>query len=488
MFFCLFRKVPNMPRIINIDGTPIKNQGRFSLATHVAHSARGRALTRRWITGAGWPDKRSWSHEEKLRLSKADVTPGTVSHIAHMAGAPIPRRLMKSKRDFMGAIAKRNAMDVPPPAHAKNLRDVQHPGLLTVLLLICANNPLITRAGAVIALRATDEWDQLPVKPQPDTVYKYFRRIKPLIDRRNITQDKAAAEAFVPEFRREVVSEGYELFVNCDESQVVGRASSDKAVSGTTIAHPGGPIVGMIYTCWSDGTQTPIVVGTGADTHQGMEWSQFPRVRKIPERTHWIPGYRFLAHILGVIMPEVGRKGRKTLMVVDGCPTHFTNFAKLAYLCGVSADGEESMTIRFDRAELERDDLRNPGTFLRLLGWEVTDVSHREHVRKLKRTMSVVLDDGGVRLKVRFTPPNTTGLLQPCDVKVFGAFKAWWKGERRDELYRERVHLVKSDWAAFLASITFADMFRGIEDFFGQYYKAQWHRDAWKPLLGDLVQ
>lgn len=408
------------------------------------------------------------------------LTPTEAFHQIGFLQPKDPARLARIWRRELAALPKHT---LPTACSTKG---VQWPSLLTAVEDILTRN----RHIPVWALRAevleTDEAKTILAQGHAiseATVARYAHRLGYWCSQatRGREVDTAAAE----QWRAEVwpaLKDSYELHVNVDESYWYWRDVKGKELSkGGNKAQPSDQSLGMVFASFSTGRRVAVPVATPSKTHQNVTWEELDELHKTECRgTAWVSGGAFVDFLLTTVIPACEEEGVRTAcLLLDNCPAHAANLARLAVATG----------------EWHWDETQNPYPFVaakatmyeEAIQVMIADKKNKEYKKysDVIRAKGVALVVGGFVLRVAWFPPNTTAILQPCDLSIFGFVKQCW-----------RCYGFPDAWAAakaqgdlqiftkFKASLPWATFLRALNKIFKDV-DAERVKLGWRHLLGE---
>lgn len=406
--------------------------------------------------------KGAWCRETKIAILNR-IDQGASIEDAFRAEKVCPPKKVSQTLNQWRLKLKKGAQDAYiPPGHMSD-KGPHHPALVEKMLEIVTVNPRITLTGLYLQTKKTQEWrDAAALNEGQDlcqkTLERYWQeRVKPRLCRKQQAADRAAAAAFCTAFRAIVGEERITTLINMDESLWYIRYPG-KAASGAATKIDG-PAIGMVFTSWGDARLTEVSVATSNRNHRQLNWKDVPNVVKTDSPTYWVSRDSVVDHIRHQVMPHIG-PAERPMLLMDNCSIHAAGLAREAawakYLGQGGAhetpDGAIWLLIprEFEKPSEARvlgdakmdvdtvgegnakgDDDYSHDECEQILT-AVVDEEYKKWSDKLREPgKKIFLFDGHVCLRIMFLPPNTSSLLQPCDLSIFGplkkGFREWVK-------------------------------------------------------------
>lgn len=373
----------------------------------------------------------------------------------------------KRTREFKKCLEPADECAYKIPDHHRSSKMISNIPLYERMKSIVEASPTIVRAALFEQVRAHESYKAKPVAEA--TLARYAAMLKRQMAASGHSEmDAAAAKAWAGWFQS-IVGD-YVFAVNFDQSILSFRLQATTTVGGKAPPHHSVSI-GMLGVSYSDGRPPgKWRVATGAENHEGMSWADFPHLVKVPGPTsHWVPGrcvVDALVDVLTGLQPQ-----QHALLVIDNHPAHAKALARAGLATGEMIDVG--------------------GKLLPVLGPVGADGDENEEsdkrVARLIRERGGCAVDGadGRRIVCVFLPPRTTGLIQPCDVSLFGTFKRKWKTIGQMSLWAdeiERVGHLKANWADFRDHIPISHALRFLNEFVATC-PPEVYKKGWEPLM-----
>ena len=404
--------------------------------------------------------------------------------------------LPKNPKKTMNAWLRKSEQgeyDRVAPGHFSS-RGVDHPELAQHMLLVVECHPRITLAGLYAQTRKSAVYAAVcaaagKANLSAKTLQRYWKQhVQPRLKRKQQAADRPAAEAFIIEFQMIVDSDGITMVINIDESLWYFRYPG-KPAAGTMVKIDG-PAVGMVMTSWSNGSRSKVTIATPCASHHDVRWESVDNLVKSDSPTYWVSSHSIVDHIRHQVMPVIP-DGECPMLVLDNCPTHACGLAMEAawaeYMGAggpvLSADGT-TVELNIPRSFVKPSEARAVGTKSRIdtttgrtkdsgPDYDEADVENilmAEVYAKYKpwsdrlrmKGMKIILNDGIVSLRILFLPPNTSSLLQPCDLSIFGPLKKKFREKLAKEYEAEPGERL---WEDYLKGIQYSDALKYLNQY-----------------------
>lgn len=456
--------------------------------------------------------KGAWCKDTKIAILNR-IDQGVSIEDAFKVEKVIPPKRVSQTLNKWRLKFKKGAQDAYiPPGHMSS-KGPQHPALVAKMLEIVTLNPRITLTGLYLQTRKTQEWRDAAASKEgkslsQQTLERYWQeRVKPLMCRKQQAADHKAAAAFVEAFRAVLTEEQITTLINTDESLWYIRYPG-KAASGAATKIDG-PAIGMVFTSWGDARLTEVSVATSSKKPRGMAWADVPNVVKTDSPTYWVSRDSVVDHIRHHVMQHIG-PAERPMLVMDNCSIHAAGLAREAawakYLgqggAHETADGtiwlmiprgfekpSEARVIGDAKMDVDTvgegnvkgDDDYSYDECEQILNAAV-DADYKMWSDKLRTPMrKIFLFDGHVCLRILFLPPNTSSLLQPCDLSIFGplkkGFREWVKRRYENDPNSELT------WEDALKEVTYKDALTFLNQYCSNLTTDQ-VKKGWHALMG----
>ena len=410
--------------------------------------------------------KASWTISEKKTSCVAqarNLRPSTLRR---------PVRLVKSYGDFAAAVEAAKAGPYKIPEFHRTLKAISNIPLYARMREIVENDPTIVGPALI---RQAKLHAAFVAKPVSDcTMNRYLAAVRLEVRSRSSMMNIHAAMAYAAWFRD--TFGGY-VGVNIDESYWGFRLQSKRTVGAKPAPHQSVSI-GMMGVSWSDGRRAgKWRVATPSFAHRGMSWDDFPHLHKVESASAWVPGQCLVDELHECIMPGI-QPGQKAVLVLDGLKTHGKELAiaamKMGGKVGEEVVGGKVMPVfNFSRVQLDGND---------------EERDYKPLAASIREAGCIFRCADGRSLVCVFLPPGTTGLLQPCDISIFGAVKKGWKNGGQCDLWfahLERTGHLEASWSNLRDHISYKDALSYLNNFV-ETCDPQIIEKGWEPLLSKV--
>jgi hypothetical protein len=332
---------------------------------------------------------------------------------------------------------------------------------------IVENEPTIVGGALICQVKLHPAFKDHPVSDV--TINRYLAAVRLDVRSRSTKPNFDAAKTYAAWFR--VTFAGF-VGVNLDESYWGFRLQSKRTVGAKAPPHQSVSI-GMLGVSWSDGRRAAQWrVATPAVVHRGMSWQEFPNLKKVDSTSAWVPGQVLVDEIATAIMPSLG-EDENAVMVLDGLKSHGKELAvaglKMGGKVGEREIGGKVLPVfNFSQVLLEDEGQK-----------------YQELAASIRQAGGCIFESNRRTLFCVFLPPGTTGLLQPCDISIFGEIKKGWKHRGQCDLWfahlEQKGHL-EASWSRFRDHIPYKDALTFLNDMVGSM-DSEIIKRGWIPLL-----